>query len=199
MKNCYHNPGLKLSDVKYLNPKDIKYLSKKLSTSPEIIKKLTEDESDLNLILDKASVTDIKKEDSLVVSPLVYIKLLILRYSQDTGFALEEKNYIAGAVFDYYLEIVNGIDYLFLCSKTPPNEEKSRYFLVLSGFHYDRVHPKLLFPGFEKLIADGFRKNEKLKNLASNVPSWIDICHEIKKKRYLGDPNRLLLTDKIQS
>lgn len=161
---------------------DIKYISKKLHLSPQIVQTLSEDDRDCNLLLSEASIKNFKPEDINKITVFTYIKLIIYRYSYDTGFDIDDKLYIAKCVFFHYPSIKKCLDYNLISSKNGPTERKSQYFLVLAGLCHDCVSPDFFYNGYKKFIGDGFRKNEKLREVSIFTAEWIEILREANSK-----------------
>jgi hypothetical protein len=180
-----------------LNKQDFDYTLKKLSLSPPLLEKITETERDTNLLLSELSTKNIKREDINNLSFLTYVKLLVFRYSYDTGFGLDEKIYVAQSVCQFFPEIKRELNFKLISSKDGPSEKKSQYFLVLSGFYYDVVSPQFFYDGYKAFIANGFRKNEKLRGLSDNVEDWLVILREIHTKKWMAAKSKkqLLLTN----
>lgn len=168
-----------------LNDTDIKYLLKKLVVSPEVLRKLVEEENDANLVINEASIKHIKKEDVLKIDPLTYIKLIVFRYSYDTKFEMAEKDYIAKSIFTHYPSINNCPDY-FLIHNDMIGEKRSQYLLVLAGFFHDQFPIKILYPNYQKQIENGLKLQNTLKELTKHINEWIEIMHEIHKKNWLS-------------
>lgn len=166
-----------------LNDQDSKYVSRKLGLSQKLVGTLTEDEKDTNLLLSHVAVKDIKKSDINKITFLTYIKLLVFRYSHDTGFDINEKDYVSKCVYFLYLQIRKGLDYKLITDKTGPSEKKSQYYLVLSGLFHKEI-PSVFFPsGYQNFIEEGWRKTRY--ELSKHVTVWIDVLREIDKKRWL--------------
>lgn len=163
---------------------EIKYITKKLVVPDITVVKLTEDDRDLNLLLNEVSIRGIKREDRLKISSLNYIKLVVYRYSYDTGFDINEKTYIAQTVYLHYLPIKNCFDYNLITKSR--GDERSRHFLIVASFFSDKIPIKIIYPNYKKEIVEGFSKLEKLPNLSKNSQNWEDILKEINKKNWLA-------------
>lgn len=166
-----------------LNRLEIKYITKKLAVPVNTVAKLTEEERDADLVLSEVSVRGIKKEDCFKISPLTYIKLVVYRYSYDTGFDINEKKYIAQTVYLHYLPIKNCFDYNIIAKSQ--GDERSRHFLIVASFFDDKIPIKIIYPNYKKEIKDGFSKIESLPNLSKNSQDWEDILKEINRKNWL--------------
>lgn len=173
-----------------LNDTDIKYLVKKLAVPTQTLRKLTEEENDTNLIINEASIRHIKRGDALKINPLTYIKLIVFRYSYDAKFEMAEKDYVAKSIFNHYPSIKNCPDY-FLIHKDMIGEKKSQYLLVLAGFFHDQFPIKILYPNYQKQIEDGFKLQNKLKELNRHVEDWMGILREIHKKNWLSSVKKI--------
>lgn len=167
-----------------LKDRDLQYIVKKLRLTPEIVKKLTEEERDADLLFSEAAVKDIKKEDSKQLTSFTYIKLVVFRYSYDSGFSFEEKKYVARCIFLHFLGIKKEINYRLIASKVV-SENRSQYCLILSSFFHDRIDPKFFTANYIDNIAAGFRKNETLRDFSFHVSDWIDILREIHVKNWM--------------
>ncbi len=167
-----------------LNRVEIKYITKKLAVSPEIVEKLTEDETDENLLLGEVSVRGIKKDDCFKISPLNYIKLVIYRYSYDTGFEINEKKYIAQTVYNHYLPIKKIADYNLIVKDG--GEKRGQIFLIVAGLFSDVIPLKILYPNYRKEIQAGFQEVKQLKELNQHTQEWEEILKEIKTKNWLN-------------
>lgn len=174
-----------------MDEKDVNYLVKKLSLPPEIVRKLTEEERDSNLLLSAASVKNLKKYDVGTVTCQSYIKMVVLRYSYDTDFDISEKTYVSNSIYTLFPLIKRGLDYALITQKEP-DERKSRYFLVLAGLLYDIAPPQIFNPSYKMVIADGFRKNSNLRSLASHVSDWIYILRDIKSRKWLENQEEIV-------
>ena len=172
-----------------MNAKDFKYISQKFNIPPPTLKKITEEEKDVNLLLDSLSVGKIQNTDAKFFNYLTYLKLIVFRYSYDTNFDIEEKIYVASCIYCYYLKIKKCLDFKLLMSKNI-SEERSQYYLILAGFYYDRVTMKLFPENYETIIQDGFKLNTTLKELNIHVKDWIYILREIYRKNWLCDKGR---------
>lgn len=169
-----------------LTKREIKYVADKLAAPPETISNLSENSRDTNLILNEVSVREIKKDDILnSVMPSTFIKLVTFRHSYDTNFEIEEKDYIANAVYLNYLAIKKYMDFNLIADKDR-NEKRSQYLLIMAGFFSDRMPIRMLLPTYLQEMKDGFKKNKELKNLSSNSESWIDILKEIHRKNWFS-------------
>ena len=167
-----------------LDEKDLKYIARKLASSSKILKGLTEENRDVDLLLNSVSVKRIKKEDSLKISPLTYIKLIVFRYSYDSNFNIDEKDYIAKTIYTYYTSINVYYDYS-LINTSKLGEKKSQYLLVLAGFFHERFPIRILYPNHKREIELGFRTEQHLRPLSEHVTEWLDILKEINRKKWL--------------
>lgn len=168
-----------------LNDSDLKYIVKKLAVSPSTLKKLMEEEKDVNLVLDAVSIKAIKKGDALKIAPLTYIKLIVFRYSHDSGFDINERDYVAKSVYNHYPSIKNCPDFL-LIKKEPISEKRSQYLLILSSFFQERIPLRFIHPDYKKEIEDGFKLQNILKDLPKHSQDWGGILMEIHKKDWLS-------------
>ncbi|MEK6880985.1 MAG: hypothetical protein AABY22_15300 [Nanoarchaeota archaeon] len=164
-----------------LKSQDLHYIEEKLGITPEIAKLLTEDITDTNLLLNHVSVKEIKREDSRKISALTYLKLLIFRYSHDTTFEIPEKEYVAQSIYLNFTSIKREMNYCLISPKTKPNEQKSQYLLILSGFYSDSINLELFYKNIKNEISNGFRP----KNISSHIDDWIYILREIWRKKWL--------------
>lgn len=167
-----------------LKDRDLQYIVKKLNLAPEIVNKLTEEESDSDLLFNEVSVKDIKKEDYKQLTSFSYIKLVVFRYSYDSGFSFEEKKYVARCIYLHFLGIKKEINYRLIASKIV-SEDRSQYCLVLSSFFHDQIDPKFFTANYISKISDGFRKNESLRDFSFRISDWIDILREIHTKNWM--------------
>ncbi|MEK6861895.1 MAG: hypothetical protein AABY07_08065 [Nanoarchaeota archaeon] len=179
-----------------LNDQDLKYVAKKLLLSPKLVEKLTESERDTDLILSQASVKNIKKQDSLKITALTYLKLVVYRYSFDTTFDIDDKLYIAKCLFYNYLNIKKGLDYQLITDKTGPSEKKSQYYLVLAGLYYEETAKEFFYPGYQMFIEDGFRTRPELYCLSKHIEEWVSILREINRKGWINPIGKRCLLNK---
>ena len=178
-----------------LNDQDIKYISKKLLLAPQIVEKLSEEDSDANLLINETSVKNIKNTDVSKLTLLTYIKLVVCRYSYETEFSINDKVYISKCIYYHFPEIKRCLDYKLITSKGGPTERKSQYFLVLAGFFHNKVSPDFFYNGYKKFISDGFRCREELRDISQHIWEWVEILQDIEKRGWF-DPqpkNRGLL------
>ena len=164
-----------------LKLQDIRYVENKLGLTPEIAAKITEDPLDTDLVLNELSVRDIRREDAKKLSATTYLKLLVFRYSHDTTFKISEKEYVAKSIYLNFTSIKKEINYRLLSPKTPPDEKKSQYFLVLAGFYYNFVKPEIFSDNFKSEISKGFRPDQ----ISDHVDDWVYILREINRKNWL--------------
>lgn len=172
-----------------LNDQDIRYVAKKLSLPKKIVEKITEEESDANLVLEQVSTHPLKKEDLSNITLLTYIKLLVYRYSSDTKFDINQKLYVSKCIYYHYNAIRKCLDYQLVTQKGF-NEQKSQYLLVLVGLFHD-IMPPAMFKNVNYIIGEGFRNREETRDIARNIEIWVEILKEIKKKGYLDIPVKL--------
>ena len=82
--------------------------------------------------------------------------------------------------------MIKGLDYVLIYTKTPPSENKSQYFLVLTSFFYDRLAPRFFQNNYKQEIKDGFKENSSLISLCDHLEDWQSILKEINYKKWLN-------------
>lgn len=173
-----------------LRADELEFLSSSLGIQSSLVKKLTEQESDTNLLLEQVvAIRDFKKEDVLLFSSEIGFKLILFKYTQSDIFPINEKLYIVKAVRDLYKGLIAGIkdnvtDRLLLAyEQKKPSEETSKTFLVASGLlntrlKYDFTSRKHIF-----FIENGFwvMNNE----FAKRATDWLIVLRKIQNDGWL--------------
>lgn len=166
---------------------DLNYISKKLASPPEILKSLSEEERDADLLLNHVCIKDIKRGDSRKINPLTYIKLVVFRYSHDLDFDIDEKDYVAKTVYSTYPSLKDCYNYNFI-NTNKLGEQKSQHLLMAAGLFDDKIPVKILYPNYKKDIEEGFKGHPAhLKQFPAHINEWIDVLKEINKKKWLSN------------
>lgn len=175
----------------HITEADLKYLCKETGMSSEVIETLTEEEQDLNLLLNQIVLKNFQKIDLIYLGFLTYIKMVLFKYSFNTNYSLEEKSYIAHCVYEHFPRI-KICPNLKIIKQKQPKEEISQYYLVLAGLFSNKITSFFLKEGYQDFIADGFRRNSEicplLLSVSTHVSEWINILQLLKKDKWFDKP-----------
>ena len=116
--------------MKALLSSDIDFIAKKINLSRSKALSLIEEERDMNLVLNEISKT-VTKEEAKTLSPNLYHKICVFRFSQKQSFDINEKSYIADAISKHYSHIKRRKSQIVVNGN--PTERGSQYLLVATA------------------------------------------------------------------
>lgn len=163
-----------------LSKADIEYIASKTKLSTEKTILLTEEEKDLNLVLEQLVKEPLSKNELNPLSRLTAIKLIILRFSRETNFPLREKMYVA-TVINKHLPVIKRRESLQIIDDAP-YEEMAGFCFVALGLAQETVNKDN-----ENILDSAIENFDKanISNMSSHCVEWINILHNIKKQKIL--------------
>lgn len=174
-----------------LSEKDLLFISKIINLSLDKTRILTEEESDLNLILSKIAEKNIPTKKLSNVSFGLKCKLFVFTAAISSSFSIEEKSYVAKCISEHYFSIKRRIN-LSLISDKNLTEKASGYYLVVSGLFYDKINVKYLQPKHLLWIEYGFKKANQ-RDLGIHTENWVNILRNMNKEAWFQEKEMVLV------
>ena len=176
-----------------LNKYDIYFLSRRLNLSKPKTVLLTEEETDLNLLLLQICSLPLTKRQTRNLSDLLLIKILIFKYGKRKKLQSEDLIEFSKIVCHSYEKIITGNIYLKELKKDKPSLEHSATTLVMFGlfsdYFHDYVHPKDMHSVFKNnydFIKKGL-DDVKFSDTSTVLDNGLDILNEIKEEEWLKE------------
>ena len=180
--------------MKHISEIDLKFIAENLSLRPEIAKSLTEEENDCNLLLNELSTKNFNRAQILPLTFITFCKLVTYKYSYKSNFSLEDKTYIAKAIFFDFPKIRRMVNFSLIGQKEP-TETVARYYLILAGLYYKKIKQCFFPKDYLKFIEFGFRKNDDLRELGINTEHWLKILRQIENDGWFNKNKEMIKTE----
>lgn len=169
---------------------ELKFIRDSLNLSPTTFKLLTEEQSDVDLLLDViAQKRDFTVSEVIPLSPLFAIKLIVFKYANVDTISHKEKLYIAKLIENIFPMLSRGVksgitQKILAIRSDRPSEIDAKYFLIASGL----LNAKLKIDFFSEkkhilFIEDGFRA-AGMRELASHITDWVIILRRIQNDKW---------------
>lgn len=172
-----------------LSEKDLRFLCDRLNLPAEKVRLLSEEERDLDLILEQIALFGLWEREPLNISDELFFKIVVFKNAKDYPFDITEKSYIAKCLAQEMPKIIS--KRAFIRKRGKAGENESRYYLVMLGlfdeFLLKKENQSKHF--FLKYIDDGFRKDNK-RDVANHLSDWLKIFSKIKEET-LQKPSKL--------
>lgn len=167
----------------FLSKKDVEFLSKKTKLSIKKVKLLTEEEGDLNLVLEQITTAPPTKAELSSLSFGLLIKVVIYHYSRSSKIDIKEKSYIS-SLFEKYIAAIYHSKLFKSVPKNKQDKDFAEYLFVLLGFFSDKIdaneHKK-----YKSYLYDYLRNDDDHRELFKNLEKWFDILNRIKSQDIL--------------
>jgi hypothetical protein len=174
---------IKLKD--FLKEHDIRFLLSKTKLSPEKLSSLIEENYDFDLVFSTLSTKKHSKTQLKKLSPWLYWRYLVFKYSEKLDAPFEEKQFIADILPLYTSQIFDDTSKKqHKLDLENMNEDKACYlFVFLAFFEKDVLHGIPDFPlnKFILEIESTFRYNDK-RDFAGRLNEWFGVIKEITEK-----------------
>jgi hypothetical protein len=162
--------------MKKILSSDIAFIAKKTNLSRNKASLLIEKERDLNLVLNEISKT-VTQEEAQCLNSNLYHRICVYKYSQSRDFDIDEKTYVADAIFAHLPKIQKkSLKSVSVGAK--PTEQSSQYLLVAKGVKKAKINPNA--------IDAGFRVNGR-RDIANHLDEWLDILTKISLSGWLEE------------
>ena len=171
--------------MKALLASDIDLIAKKTKLTTERAKALIELEFDLDLVLNELSKV-LTREEALSLSPRLYFKTAIFKFTQKKPFHIAEKSYVASAVYQHLPQVA-------VQKKTfssTPTEKSSQFLLIASAMANKDL-------GKRRSIDTGFRLNGQ-RELANHIDEWVQALREMRQEGWLSEKGVIKGDEKIR-
>lgn len=167
-----------------LNSKDVEYISKKTGLNKQKTVLLTEEEGDLNLVLNEISPS-FKKEEAANLSLPIYSKLLIFNKSLTTCWEINEKVYVSDAISKYYPEILAKNQFKSIPKKEGMTETQTVYFFVLYNLYRQKLKKNIFNERLDGYVKQSFLLNDK-REVHYHYEKWRAIFNTITEENLLS-------------
>ncbi len=163
---------------------DLSYVSKKIRLSISKTAVLTEENTDLSLILDFISESPtFKKSDKYKLNFPTYCKLLIHKYTHGQNISLNDKNIVSEALNLHFYTLKKKS----ACRMPVPIKikdlENAGFYLILVGIFENKFKITIGQSKLISLISNYFWVENT--SISKNIENWIKILNNIKNDGWL--------------
>ncbi len=158
---------------------DLKFIAEKTRLAVSKVKSLTEEERDVDLLLNEICLMNLGKDDQKRISFPIYCKLVTYKISAEFDFSSSDKAHVAESIAKYHQSLKKAIDFKIFADLKKPSPEAAQYLLVLSGLHKDKLKVNYFSEKHEIFMNEGFRKAEKLE-IGHNIIKWVNLLRQAK-------------------
>ena len=163
-----------------ITKEDINYISQKTNLSVRKTKTLTEEQRDLDLVINELSANEISQKELLVLSFPVIARYIIFRFSHKYSYDISEKSYVCDLITKHFpLASRNKIPRPF--PKEKENQDFAEYSLILVGFFSHRLKPDI-YKKYRDYAYNYFKYYQETEDFGRHLEVWLEIFARMRKE-----------------